>query len=193
MLSRRKLRCGFCLKGFSNAKHVHQHIANSPKCRAALDWEMSGLNRQGHGLGQGVPPLASNPNLPLKLDHDTMANEVDELAGRGETDISSGRLSHELQSHRDTVEDNTRRYAENYNAADAAHVLRKSPNPFQAYRADQKRLGEEPWAPFKTKGDWELAVFLIRELSQTATDKYLKLPIVSRQRSHTVKTAVELN
>jgi hypothetical protein len=54
-------------------------------------------------------------------------------------------------------------------------------------------LGEEPWAPFKTKGDWELAVFLIRELYQTATDKYLKLPIVSRQRSHSVKTAVELN
>jgi hypothetical protein len=133
-----------------------------------------------------VLPLASNPP---KLDHDTIADDMD-VTGHGETDISSGRLSQELQSHRDTVEDNTVRYAENYNAADAAHVLRKSLNPFQAYRANQNRLGEEPWAPFKTKSDWELAVFLIKELSQTATDKYLKLPIVSRQRSH---IAVELN
>jgi hypothetical protein len=37
----------------------------------------------------------------------------------------------------------------------------------------------KPWAPFKDMEEWERAQFLIKELTQTAVDKYLKLPIVS--------------
>jgi hypothetical protein len=204
MFSYRKPCCGFCLKEFSKEKHVLLHISNSRECRAARDREkireMSKINRRG--LGQGVSPLASNSNpSPPNLDHDTiMADGEDELAGPDETVIPSQlgiklAINHEpelainhddatdqSQSHRDPVEDNIVRYAENYNAADVAHVLRKSLSPFQALKEDQNRLGEDPWAPFKSESDWGLAAFLIKEVSQTATDKYLKLPIVSGQR-----------
>jgi hypothetical protein len=40
-------------------------------------------------------------------------------------------------------------------------------------------LKDHPWSPFEDKDEWELAHFLTKELTQTATDKYLKLLIVS--------------
>jgi hypothetical protein len=143
---------------------------------------MSDINHRG--LGQGVSPLASNPNpSPSNLDQDDIMDNDDdtnEVAGCDETDRRMmGIVNNEsqtLQSHRDTVE---ARYAENYNTA--ARVLQKAPTTFQALKEDQNRLGKEPWAPFKSKNDWELAAFLIKDVSQTATDKFLKLPIVSEQ------------
>jgi hypothetical protein len=107
-------------------------------------------------LGQGAFPLASNPNpSPSNLDQDAiMVNDdgMDELAGCDEADISSGRLmgymgiinneGQVLQSHCDTVDARCTeaRYAENFNAADVAHVLQKAPTPFQAFKEDQNRL-----------------------------------------------------
>ena len=42
-----------------------------------------------------------------------------------------------------------------------------------------RKNGDDPWAPFKDKEEWELAQWLITNVGQNATDKYLKLPIVS--------------
>ena len=72
-------------------------------------------------------------------------------------------------------------YAEDYNPENVAHILRKSKSAFETLKEDQNNagLGEKPWAPFEDKGEWELAQFLIKEVSQTAANKYLKLPIVS--------------
>ena len=44
----------------------------------------------------------------------------------------------------------------------------------------EKENGYEPWAPFKDIEEWELVQWIMQSgLSQGATDKYLKLPIVS--------------
>jgi len=40
-------------------------------------------------------------------------------------------------------------------------------------------LGRTPYTPFENEDEWELAQFLIKEVSQTAANKYLKLKIVS--------------
>jgi hypothetical protein len=86
-------------------------------------------------------------------------------------------------SERHFVDTSERRYAEEYNAADVAHILRTSQTTFEAFNEHQNRLGEEPYAPFENEDEWELAKFLIKKVSQTAADYFLKLPIVSGQRA----------
>ena len=73
------------------------------------------------------------------------------------------------------------RYAEDYNPAGVAHILRKSQTIFEVLKEVQSnaRLGDNPWAPFKDEEEWELAIFLVKEVSQTGANKYLKLKIVS--------------
>ncbi|KIM71945.1 hypothetical protein PILCRDRAFT_16583 [Piloderma croceum F 1598] len=48
---------------------------------------------------------------------------------------------------------------------------------FEMVREEQKMNGNLPWAPFKDEEEWELAQWLITDVGQNATDKYLKLPI----------------
>jgi len=73
------------------------------------------------------------------------------------------------------------RYAEDYNPEDVACILRNSNTAFETLKEDQNKagFGENPWAPFDDEEEWELAQFLMKEVSQTAIDKYLKLKIVS--------------
>ncbi len=77
--------------------------------------------------------------------------------------------------------DMPRRYAEDYAPANVAHILRELKSAFTTLKEEQNNagLGEQPWAPFEAEGEWELAQFLIKEVSQMAVNKYLKLPIVS--------------
>ena len=182
MLEGRTHHCGFCLKEFGKAKHVQLHIANTPKCRTTRDREID--HRSASPL---VDTGSSDPN-PLGLD--PMADNMDEFVGHDY--FPSERINEEVvktnkrdrSQSRHTTADTPRaaseRYAEDYNTADVAHILRKSQTAFEILKESQNGLGEKPWVPFKDKDEWELAQFLITEVSQTATDKYLKLPIVSR-------------
>jgi hypothetical protein len=55
---------------------------------------------------------------------------------------------------------------------------------FEEVRAEQCRNGQEPWAPFEDQDEWELAQWLLQNVGQNVTEKFLKLPIVS----HILKT-----
>ena len=50
---------------------------------------------------------------------------------------------------------------------------------FEEIRARQEKMGEDLWAPFDDQEEWELAQWLMLNVGQNATDKFLKLPIVS--------------
>jgi len=50
---------------------------------------------------------------------------------------------------------------------------------FENLRAEQQRQGLSPWTPFQDEEEWELAQWLMLNVGQNATDKFLKLPIVS--------------
>lgn len=50
---------------------------------------------------------------------------------------------------------------------------------FEQVRQKQRDCGQDPWAPFEDKDEWELAQWLLLNVGQNATDKFLKLPIVS--------------
>jgi hypothetical protein len=110
-------------------------------------------------------------------------DEIDYIPSERKMGDDVAQETHPSQSHRVTVEDSTpERYAEDYDVAEVAHILRKSQTTFEAYKEYRHGLGEGPWAPFDDEKDWQLARFLIKEVSQTTADKFLKLPIVSGPR-----------
>ncbi|KAH9980681.1 hypothetical protein BJV77DRAFT_955350 [Russula vinacea] len=61
------------------------------------------------------------------------------------------------------------------------HIFFENPNYISDLEGETNTSGEEPWAPFKDKDEWELAQFLVTEVSQTVTNKFLKLPITKNR------------
>ncbi|KAG1719436.1 uncharacterized protein EDB91DRAFT_1240600 [Suillus paluster] len=56
--------------------------------------------------------------------------------------------------------------------SDAGWALREGETNFERYRTYQEEEGEDPWSPFEDAGS-------VKNLGQTRTDEFLKLPIVS--------------
>ena len=71
------------------------------------------------------------------------------------------------------------RWVEDY-PGNAGKTYSKGQSYFECWREAQKENGYEPWAPFEDLEEWELSQWIMQSgLTQNATDKYLKLPIVS--------------
>ncbi|KAG1838537.1 hypothetical protein DFJ58DRAFT_636757, partial [Suillus subalutaceus] len=52
---------------------------------------------------------------------------------------------------------------------------------FEKYRTYQEEEGEDPWSPFEDKEEWDLAHWLVKNLGQTRTEEFLKLPITQNR------------
>ncbi|KAF8868528.1 hypothetical protein BD779DRAFT_1397671, partial [Infundibulicybe gibba] len=50
---------------------------------------------------------------------------------------------------------------------------------FELLLENQIRDGTDQWAPFASQEEWGLAVWLMKNVGQTSTDEFLKLPAVS--------------
>ena len=50
---------------------------------------------------------------------------------------------------------------------------------FECWQEIKKCEGKNPWDPFANKEEWDLTVWLIKNIGQKLTDEFLKLPIVS--------------
>jgi hypothetical protein len=59
----------------------------------------------------------------------------------------------------------------------AGHPIGEGIPAFEQIRAELLAEGNE-WGPFKGEDEWDLAEWLIKNLGQTQTDTFLKLPIV---------------
>jgi hypothetical protein len=70
------------------------------------------------------------------------------------------------------------RFTEQYPRS-IAHPIGLKKTQFEEKQDQDDVAGKQPWEPFASKEEWELATWLIDNVNQKATDKYLKLPIVS--------------
>ncbi|KAJ6585760.1 hypothetical protein B0H19DRAFT_926144 [Mycena capillaripes] len=101
---------------------------------------------------------------------------------------------HPTQSRRAAVEEvmdeddpqNSRRFVDTFPGLDAEEgeseagiPIRRAHTLFEQMRENQKQEGESQFSPFVGSDEWELARWLSKNVSQTATDEYLELPIVS--------------
>ena len=70
------------------------------------------------------------------------------------------------------------RYSESYPRS-AGQPIQKEKTEFEMFRDSDRASGTQPWEPFLSKKEWELATWLMKNVNQRATEEYLKLPIVS--------------
>ncbi len=64
--------------------------------------------------------------------------------------------------------------------AEAEKMLRPCQTSFEAYCEQQKAANQEPWAPFGSEEEWELAWWLMESgVSQKKIDSFLKLKKVA--------------
>jgi hypothetical protein len=179
-------KCVYCRKILPTLKGLRSHITQSKSCRDALrritkkrsptkksrdeDSEISNISNSER-MDQDEPMLFN----PLQTDVDS--NQYDPT--------SSSANDHDHHDRRARVEE-----VEDEEAGTQSRWIKDYPRPagtpgqsaqsyFEMVREEQKKNGDSPWAPFKDEEEWELAQWLISNVGQNATDKYLKLPIVS--------------
>jgi hypothetical protein len=123
------------------------------------------------------------PQYHEEADYVSSDRWEDTEAGLNDTNVD------ELPNRRtsvEEVEDDSEevpgRYGRDYEPDEAAHPLGGGQTAFERLREEQTEagLGSKPWAPFEDEEEWDLAQFLIKEVSQTAADQFLKLSIVSK-------------
>ena len=169
-------RCPYCSKLLPTGKAVRQHVAASQSC--SKSWEKDQLAK-----------------IPTK----TKTNGSDVFIGDEDLEMDGPTyefvLAHEGPEPANTVPvavdpDNTwpeenddqpssrTRYSEAYPRS-AGQPIRKEMTQFEKFRDNDSVAGRQPWEPFSSKKEWELATWIIKNVNQRATEQYLNLPIVS--------------
>jgi hypothetical protein len=71
------------------------------------------------------------------------------------------------------------RYPDSY-PGHAGQIFGEGVTAFERLQEEKRMEGLDPWAPFENEEEWELAHWLMKNVGQTKTDDFLKLPIVSQ-------------
>lgn len=177
--------CAYCKKGVPTLKGMSSHISQRPDCRDAL-----------RRLAKRRPPQAKSVDPEEDQSAVDMQMEVDEdqpmIFESGPADEGASPPHNPASNRRTTMEEvedeeagGFRRYVEDYGEdGDAGKGFGEGQSQFAQWREAQTKAGLEPWAPFENLEEWDLAQWLLLNAGQNATDKFLKLPIVSKH--HTV-------
>ncbi|KAG2357408.1 hypothetical protein BDR07DRAFT_1490745 [Suillus spraguei] len=64
---------------------------------------------------------------------------------------------------------------------DTGWRLGKGETRFERCKREQQEGGEDLWSPFEDEEEWGLAQWLVKNLGQTRTDEFLKLPITQQR------------
>jgi hypothetical protein len=184
-------RCKYCKKIFQNPAQVSRHVAHSDSCQQ--QWE-----KEVQNLPARPAPLKQLPEkMEEKHDYDLDADEVDidhndyvlpaplaldlcvELHIEG---LVEGRL--ETQGVDENADDTIgsayrhTRWTEAYPRR-VAQGYGRAKTTFEGWRNEQMLRGASQWSPFKDEEEWELTLWLFKNVGQSAIDEYLKLPSVS--------------
>src|ERR1700676_2134783 len=184
MAPRHKYRCNFCGKGdIPTMGGLKVHISLTQACRAAMNQQME----------RSASPelMVSQPSVPDTLQPGFVDSEPTNSGLTGDVDLPPfipsprrGRsaepesIESERQSKRarvEEVEDEEAypRYAQNFPTS--LELFGMGETLFEVIREDQQNKGQSPWAPFADQEDWELARWLARNATQTATQEFLKM------------------
>lgn len=169
-------RCFYCGATKPTRQGLRSHIAQRQSCRAAF-------------LAQGRPSIRSDLTGGLLSETDDVISHNDHAPDDGISALAP-EGQEEPRSKRARVEDVEDIEAgglpsDPYIRLDiaAGKVKGKGQTSFEELkkkRAEDAGQEMNPWAPFDSAEEWDLARWLIRSgLSQTEIDKFLKLDIVS--------------
>lgn len=172
--------CGFCGKDIPTVGGVKRHILGRPQCRK--EWEA--LIAETDAVADVIDDSNTHDN-EREFAPDHMLGEItDSFSPLRRTHSPPDLDDAASKIRRVTVEevedeDGTynRRFFESY--PNAGRPIDEGKTVFESYCQHKEDEGEDVWAPFADEEEWGLAEWIIKNLGQTRTDEYLKLPIVS--------------
>ncbi|KZP20961.1 hypothetical protein FIBSPDRAFT_1021562 [Athelia psychrophila] len=177
--------CNFCSRVLPSSQGLHSHIAQSKDHQEqlrALENELDN-NSADDDSQPGLPsPSAyygsshydsdeAPPNLPSP-DHDTFGFEDDEpepVSKRARVEEVEDEQAPPILGREPFVEP----YPEE---KEAGKIYGRARTNFEEIRVKQQSEGKEPWAPFESEAEWEVARWMMRSgISQRETESFLKL------------------
>jgi hypothetical protein len=169
-------KCSHCEKSVPTVKGLRSHIAERQACRDAL-----------RRVAKRPGPPKDKSQEDDQLTDDFQFNDADEPMlfepnhADEELDCSTS-AGPSRRTQIEEVEDEEAGdicgYVEDY-GRNAGHIYGEGQSQFLKWREAQKGVGHAPWSPYNNLEEWDLSQWLILNVGQNATDKYLKLPIVS--------------
>ena len=181
-------RCPYCSKALPSQNAVRLHVAATLSCnetwkkqfslKTAIPSQQLPLktvdensssapwNLSNSPTDDEIETIAENFNLPStpSTPPEAIHEDITSLVSSGPNDFEA-----EVQGHR---------FSEPYPRS-IANPIGYQTTRFEMLREEAKTNGKQPWEPFSSQDEWELARWLINNVNQKATDKYLKLPMVS--------------
>ncbi|KAK7018916.1 hypothetical protein R3P38DRAFT_2714788 [Favolaschia claudopus] len=181
-------RCPYCAKQVKTQHGVNLHVAKSERCHKKWAEKLA-----AHTFTVGRQELRARSPSPVFLsddDDDSMGVGDDFVPQpREETPPPPEPIPHprrvtveEVPDEGDSDPQNFHRYIEPYHDEESGRPmpgrpLREGETIFQRMRARQDADGVTRYFPFRDDEEWDLARWLSKNVSQTATEEYLSLPI----------------
>ena len=189
--------CNFCGKGpFSDSSKLKKHIRNSIKCNEAQrkEWDVYATkiwNNTPAGPSKQQPP---SPPVPEDdevedntLEDDILVHDNDIISSRGDEPENPPNLAIRPET-RATVGDAN----EGDNHSEPNFFIEEFPQHlgagavwgedvpfFEELRREQEENGSSRWGPFEDQDEWELAMWLIRNVGHKQINAFSNLNIVS--------------
>lgn len=188
-------KCPFCPKRLATNQGLTSHISQTPACRDKLQTFYDNLNAQlEQAAGTSPPPevqdehdvnvdvemqpevSSSPPDVPMELPVDSAPlPQAERRRGVTIEDVSD---EDEPQMRPEVVEGEV--WVDDYDEERQAGATGAAcKTNFEFHREQQKEAGVEPWSPFESEDEWELARWLMSAgVSQKKMDTLLKLKMV---------------
>jgi hypothetical protein len=179
-------RCNHCGKDLPTAAGLKCHIASSKTLGCRDQWEREVLRREP--TKSPSPPATDNDAVspqyvspvpefpPEELPAFIPPKRLGHLASNSEPDQSTP----EPPSKRARVEEaddeeagGCHRWAQEFEGA--AEELGEGKTLFEEIRESQEAMCEPPMAPFLDEEEWDLARWLMKNVTQMATEEFLKM------------------
>lgn len=160
-------QCRYCGKRFPTVTALHIHISKKRSCCENRQRVLAKLNQRLAPAGGGR--AGSVDNVEMEDGSDTPADHGPPIHPNPPTQLTApGPRGHEKVS----------RWGEAY-PKPAGAMKGVGQTNFAKVNDQQRYCGQDPWASFESQEEWELTQWLLCNVGQTATDGFLKLPIVS--------------
>lgn len=180
------VRCPHCNTSKPTQKAINQHIQLTPACKKAYDDQLTAIcGSPSPRPSRKHQERSPSPPAPILDDgDDTGMQAADDFVppvNPVPVQPQSKRARVEEVEDEDCVpRPHYTRFVRPY-PRPVGTPIRKEKTKFETLLEQQAADGKQPWEPFASKDEWQLATWLMANVGQTATDEYLKLPIVSKR------------
>ncbi|KAG6839374.1 hypothetical protein C0991_003198 [Blastosporella zonata] len=162
-------RCPYCAVAKPSIRAVNMHLQAHAPC--LKKWQQELTSR--HDLPS--PPLGPKRKLP-PVEIPASDEEYEPEFPDDGTQSKHPRVEN-VEDEDDPPASQYSRYIHPY-PGPAGQWIREGKTKFGALQEWLEQSGKSLWEPFESEEEWELAMWLLKNVGQKSTDEYLKLPII---------------